>query len=797
MKPLVVRILLFLLLVTLAVAGAATWWAWQRTLYQVDGELILPGLKEPVQVYRDERGIPFLYAEDLQDLYMAQGFVTAQHRLFQLTLYRELIAGRLAEIMGESGIGSDRLIRLLDLQGNAERHAKRLGPETRQVLQAYADGINAYVEHYRHEHPLELRLVGLEPRAVTPTDLMAIAHFVSFSQSQTYPEKLVMQRIRDRLGDEAALRLLRPGVQASLPDAAPGPLHSLLPDHPAEVVPGMVAVGSNAWAVAPERSRRGAAVLANDPHLDARVLPGVWHPMGLSVPGVEAVGAAIPGLPGLVVGRNRHVAFGVTNSYGDMQDVYIEHLDPDDPGAYLEGGRSTPLRTRTETIRVRDAEAPGGFREEQLVVRETRRGPVISDNRRGRAGERVLSLRWAAADPDAWEREPGFHALWRADSADALEDALRRIDIFLFNVVYATADGDIGFRATGRVPLRADNQGVFPRTVTEEDDWLGWLPADAMPAERNPERGWVAAANHDNRPAGLEAYYSFSFAPAYRHRRIASLLDQQEAHDWDDHWRYMQDTRNLQAARIRERMVDAMDRLLSSQPGLSGLAEARDLLAAWDLHDAADQAAPLIYQALYRELASQAYAPLLGDELTRAYLAIPYLWQERFDQLLLDDELDQWHGQAGPAQSRVEEDAVVAVLERLREVYGAEPGAWRWGEAHRITFISPLRPEGPGRDWLGGGSHPYGGSGETLLRAAYAQGLSFEARLHDSLRLLVDFAEPERLRVNLAGGVAARQFHPHFRDQLQAWLTGEPEIWAYGRDAVSGAAVRNAVLVPE
>ncbi len=794
---LIIRLTLFLLLLVLAAGAAVAWWAWQRTFYQVDGELVLPGLSEPVEVLRDSNGIPYLYARNLDDLYLAQGFVTAQHRLFQLTLYRELIAGRLAEIMGDSGLGSDRLMRLLDLRGNAERHAKQLGPETRRALQAYADGINAYVDLYRHEHPLELRLVGLEARAVTPEDLMAVAHFVSFSQSQTYPEKLVMQRIRDRLGDDAALRLLRPGVQLSMPDSAPGPMQSLLPDHPGDVVPGLVAVGSNAWAVAPERSRGEAAVLANDPHLDARVLPGVWHPMGLSVPGVEAVGVAIPGLPGLMVGRNQHVAFGVTNSYGDMQDVYIEHVAPDDPDAYLEGGRRVPFRIRTETIRVRDAEASGGYREEQLVVRETRRGPVISDNRRGRAGERVLSLRWAAADADAWEREPGFHVLWQADSADALDEAASRIDIFLFNIVYATAAGDIGFRATGRVPVRADNQGVFPKPVTGEDDWLGWLPAGSMPAERNPQRGWIAAANHDNRPAGLEAYYSFSFAPAYRHRRIASLLDQQEAHAWDDHWGYMQDTRNLQAARIRGRMVEVMDRLLSSRPGLSGLADARDLLAAWDLHDAADQAAPLIYQALYRELALQAYAPVLGDELARAYLAIPYLWQERFDQLLLDNELDQWHGQAGPPQPRLEEEAVAVVLERLSSEYGPDPGAWRWGEAHRITFISPLRPDGPGRDWLGGGSHPYGGSGETLLRAAYAQGLPFEARLHDSLRLLVDFAEPERLRANLAGGVVARQFHPHFRDQLQAWLAGEPETWLFGRNAVSGAAANNAVLVPE
>ncbi len=792
---LIPRLVLSLAILVLVLLAGATWWLWQANDFQVNGELNVSGLAGPVTVFRDERGMPYLFADDLDDLYLAQGFITAQHRLFQVLFYRELIHGRLAELIGEPGLASDRRLRLYDLPRTAARHRDMLGPDTERAMQRYAEGFNAYVREHAHEHPLELRLLGLEAEPLTVTDMLALAHFVALSQGGSYRASLVLQAIRDRLGDEAVARLLPPAVEGQpLPESVGRPAiadFALGDDGFADPI----AVGSNAWAVAPQRSASGGAILANDPHLDGRVLPGVWHPIGLAVPGVEAVGVALPGLPGLLVGRNQYVAFGVTNSYGDNQDVYVERLDPDRPEHYLDGEESRAFRIREERIAVRDVHADGGYRHETLRIRETRRGPVISDHGE-RVGGRVLSLRRASADPASWEREPGFHALWQSRNVDELEDAARRMDLFLLNLVYAGRDGSIGVRATGRVPLRADGQGVFPRTVGAEDDWLGWLTSDQMPAERNPERGWIASANHDLRPPDAEVYYGFSFATGYRQGRLAQLLGGDDPGDTGEHWAYMLDIHNPQAEQVRPAMLAAMDRLLERDPSMPGLAEVREVLAAWDLRDHRDQAAPLIYQSVYRALAWQTFEPLLGQPLARAYLSMPYLWQGRFDQLLMDGELDRWHGMSGPPRELIERRALEQSLSELRTAFGPDPSRWRWGDAHRITFVSPLRTVGAGRDLFGGGSHPYSGSGETLLRAAYAQHAPYEARLHDSFRMLVDFGQADHMLANLAGGVVGRQFHAHFRDQLTDWLQGRAVPWHVGRDNVSPAARHRALLLP-
>lgn len=773
---------------------AAVWFALSFNRFQLEGELTIAGLRESVEVYRDGSGVPHIVAGNPHDLLFAQGFVTAQHRLFQVEFYRRLMEGRLAELVGERALSSDIRMRTLDLRRNARRHAERLNADTRRRLSAYARGYSAYVRDFVHEHPLELQFLGLEPRTLEVEDVVLILHYMAYAQSRTYPGEVLLADVVDRIGPERSGLLFPMAEKTNVPAAAG--FHDT-----AASPPGLPAMGSNAWAVSGARTASELPILASDPHLDARVLPGIWHPVGLYAPGVEAVGAAMPGLPGLLVGRNRHVAFGITNSYADVQDLYREMVDPENPARYLEGERSRPFQRRVHRIQVRDPAAEDGVREERIVSRRTRRGPVIEAA--PLAAPPVdqgfaYSLRWSAAEPAAWGPAIGVDRLFLAENVEALDEAVREISIPILNVVFAGADGRIGFRATGRVPVRADNQGILPRPVGGTDDWVDWVAPKAMPGGLDPEEGWVASANNNLLPEDFPHYYSNMFGAPFRYHRIAELLGQAEASTAKDHWHWMQDLHNPQARALRPVILSAMDRLLEAEVDIPSLADARSVLADWDLRDAADQPAPLLYQAIYRELAYRSLAEVLGGPLALRILRVSNFWQEPLQELWLSDRLDDWlaEGDSGIDGDRLVESVVETVLEELVADHGPDPAAWRWGDAHTIRFTSPLAEVAPLGQWFGGGTYPHPGSGDTLLRGGYSFVQPFEARLHDSLRLVADFSEPERIMAVVAGGVVGRQFDGHFADQLEIWRRGKVHYWPFGVEAVREQSRRSVQLVP-
>lgn len=786
------------MLVVIAVALVIAYHSLNR--FQDRGDLPVAGLSEPVEVLRDRRGMPYLFAANRRDAMLAQGFITAQHRLFQLDFYRRLINGRLAELLGSDALESDRYLRTLNIAENAAGHWQRLQPADRVALQAYADGINAYVDDYRHEHHLEFRLLGTQPSRWKPQDLLAIAHYVASTQSQSLDSALVLRRMLDSVGADR-VRALFPFLDESLPrevDTSRPIATGMRGAVDNRSMPGSLpGLGSNAWALSPSRTASGAPVLANDPHLNARTLPGVWHPIGLHTPDAHAVGAAIPGLPGLLVGRNERFAFGVTNAYGDTQDLYIEQVDPENPDRYRDGDRWRRFHRREETIRIRDPSAGNGYRTEALVVRETVRGPVITDLPSADAGGRVMSLRWTAADPQAQGSRLGFDRLWLARDEGELLEAINDIGLLTFHMVHAHVDGDIGARATGRIPVRANRGGTLPAVVRSRDNWIGWIPPDWMPAERNPPDGWVAAANHDTRADYYPFRYAEFFAPRYRRDRLVDLLDQGDQLDTARQWATMLDTRNRQAEALRPHIVAAMDRIQARGNGDDLLAEARTLLHDWDLHDRAGSPAPLIYHRIYKDLARTVFTEGLGTALAGELLPLGYLWKESLDDLVARRRLAELPGLSGSAADALVERVVLSSLRRLEREHGAEPAQWRWGEAHRILFTSPLRPAGVGRDWLGGGDHALDGSGETLLRAAYGfSGEGHAVRLHDSLRFLADLGDPHRVRASLAGGVVGRQFHPNFRDGLPAWLDGAAEDWWFSEQRIREHATARAWLRP-
>ena len=459
--------------------------------------------------------------------------------------------------------------------------------------------MNAYITGHADDHPLELKLAGFTPRPWTLEDMVTVLHFVNWSQAANFKAELAMQKLIDKFGADKALRELAPLNVNPLRTQQPvivGDAAGARPLGEVRLLAGLDEPDAPFAPLAPDHRRQqqlgrgqeprasGAAVLVNDPHLDARMLPGVWYPVGLFAPGIQAVGAALPAVPGILVGRTAHVAFGVTNAYGDSQDLFIEKVAPGQPDHYVDGAQVRPFQVIEEVIRIKDKDAPGGFREEKMSIRATVRGPIVSGPIFGYDGESLLSLRMASAELSGGGI--GIDQLLTARNIAEVDKAAQAMDVIYFNYVFVDKAGGIGHRSTGRVPIRASKQGSHPKPVGTVDDWRGFIPPDQMPAMPTA-RDWVGTANHDNRPDGYAFDYSSYFASSYRIRRMIEVLDQAKDMRTADQSALMMDAQNLQSPRLKPALLSA----LQADAANADLAR---ILEAWDGRDDKDLAAPLI-----------------------------------------------------------------------------------------------------------------------------------------------------------------------------------------------------------
>jgi len=365
----------------------------------------------------------------------------------------------------------------------------------------------------------------------------------------------------------------------------------------------------------------------------------------------------------------------------------------------------------------------------------------------------------------------------------------------MFNFVFADDQGAIGHRATGAVPVRAGADGGAPRRPAADgsDDWTGFIPKDRMPGMLDPARAWVGTANHDTRPADYPWYYTNYVAPNYRYARIGQVLDAAQKMTVADHWKLMADDRNLQSDELRPLLVIA----LKEVPAQRDLA---DLLQAWDGVDRAEQAAPLVYQALYREVARGTFADELGADTAGDMLATWYFWQQRFDALLATPDSPWFDDVTTPNQRETLADVIRAAAPRARSqieaTQGSDPAKWAWGPAHTLRFVSPLRRSGAGQEWLGGFGLQRSGSGETLNRGVYAYDKPYDVNFFASMKVVVDFGDPDKIEAVLAGGVSERHLQPHQNDQAKLWAAGERRAWWFNPALAEANAKTRAVLTP-
>ena len=786
--------------VLLLLAALGLWWyAPHLNSYQTEGTLSLPGLSAPVKVLRDAKGMAYIHAANLEDASLAHGFITAQDRLFQMEVIRRLATGRICELAGEKARPLALHYLTLGFMRNARRLEAKLTPGSRRFMESYLAGVNHFIATRQDEYPLEFKLAGIKPTPWTVADSMAMQLFMSWGSSGNLKTEAAAQMIVDKVGLPRARQIFP--LTANPEEAAP-PTTGALPQRAARLdladdpwLPlllskGELGIGSNNWVTGPGMSAGGKPILANDPHLDARILPGPWYPAALITPEERLVGVGVPGIPGIVVGRNSHVAWGVTNAYGDCQDLYVETLDPTNPANYMEGGRSVPFQVVEETLNIKDSDAPGGMRHEKVKIRLSKRGPVVSGVLKGLKTDKVLTLRWAPYE--AFDGRLGLDQAVRARTAREFRDAIQGMRHFVLNYVFADTAGDFGWVVIGGLPIRGPGQGTVPQVVTSgQDNWLGWITDREMPQALSPAKGWLGTCNHKTITRDYPYYYSSRLAPSWRYRRLMQLMATPGKKSAADHWAYQRDDKNLMAQLLAPILAQA----LNQDPETEPLAR---LLNTWDYRDRANAAAPLVFQAVYNRLALLTFRDELGEDLARYILDQYYFWKERLAaQMQVNDWV--WFDDI-TTPDKESRDGLIRragreVLLELGDRLGADPAGWQWGTLHTLNLVSPLARKGFLAPLLGE-FHPQGGSESTLLRGIYDFNKPYEVVIFDSLRMVVDLADDDKVRAVLPGGVTARVFDPHTTDQVAPYMSGAPVYWWFSDQAIQEHAVSELILKP-
>jgi len=770
--------------------------------FQTSGELELSGLQDKVRVTRDSNGMAYIHAQNNNDLFFAQGFVTAQDRLFQMQLTRLYMEGRLCELAGEKARPVDLRMRTLGLYRMADKQTRILNPETRQSFQKYVDGINAFIKNCPDDIHLEFKAAGIRPDRWEVRDAVGVLYYMGYSTAANLRTEIIAQMLLDVLGYEKTAMLLPLNINVDDPDDQ-GEIHMPSRDGLALSLgntTGLLAytrdrklrAGSNNWAMGPAKSVTGSAVLAGDPHLDTRMLPGVWYPLGLISPDIRAVGVQIPGIPGMSIGRTRHIALSATNNYGDMQDLYVETVDPANPDHYLEGEASIPFIRIKETLRIKDKSGAKGFLEEAVEIRATRRGPVVSGVIPGLDAARVVTLRFAPAE--SMTPELGILDLLTAGNAGDVARVVQQISLPCLNWVFADTQGNIGHQASGKIPVRADGDGTFPHLVRDgRDNWQGWIPPDLMPGSLNPDKNWVGTCNHKTVDSKYPFYYTSYFSPSYRYSRLKQLMSGSGKKGLEDMWQFQRDTKNLMAEKIAPVLAEI----------LIGNSETQDLgkiLAAWDFMDDTDQPGPTIFQTLYPLFIRAVFEDDLGKEKAMELVKTGYFWQERLQQIVLNGRSPFFDDIRTPEKTETMSDLVIKAAGQARAdlsaALGDDPGQWLWGKVHYLELVNPLMRSGKGKALLGTGPLPMGGSGETLYRGWFDFDKPYEVTHCAALRLVADMGDKEKIMAVIPGGAAGRTFHPHQKDQVKDFMDGKVRYWWLSDRAIEEHARARLILVP-
>jgi penicillin amidase len=825
---------------------------------QVDGDIGAAGISSPIEVLRDDLGIPTIYADNLEDLFFAQGFVHAQDRFWEMDVRRHITAGRLSEMFGESQIPTDTFLRTLGWQRIAEQEVSLLSDRSRRILDAYARGVNAYLDDKSGaDLSLEYAVLALQnpdylPEPWEPADSVAWLKALAWDLRGNMTDEVYRAVMSASMGVEATEELFpvypyarnRPIVeigavvdgrfdQNAQSTSGSAPRAAIAVDYTAALPalasvnegarlladllgPSGPGIGSNSWAVAGEKTDTGMPLLANDPHL-APAMPSLWYQASLRCweldddCNYDVSGWTMAGLPGVFIGHNGRIAWGFTNLGPDVTDLVLHQVMGD---TYLFDGEQLPLEVRSEVIEV------AGGDPVEIEIRSTRDGPIISGiedipiydvigadapvpapgsagggDRAARGDGYAVALRWTALDPQP--TFDAFDALNTATDWQGFRDAARLLAVPAQNLLYADTEGRIGYQAPGRIPIREGYDGKWPIPGwTSEYSWSGFIPFEALPTVIDPPEGWIVTANQAVIGPDYGYFLTDDWAYGARSQRIVELIESATAAG-----------AQITAERMRTIQMDSHNALadflvprLLGLPAPDGTAAARELLATWDFQQSADSAGAAYFNAVWAQMAERMFDAAADTELItssgndRFWQVIENIWDEPtnvwWDDKTTPDVEDR---------DALLAAAQVAAVVQLEDLLGGDPGSWRWGSLHTLTFENAtLGTSGiaPIEMVFNRGPVEVSGSESAINATGWTPSNGFGVDWVPSMRQVIDVSDFDASTwVNLTGN-SGHTYNRNYSDQIDTWVVGDQFPWPFTDEAVRKAARNTLTLIP-
>ena len=815
-----------------------------KSFPQIDGELQITGLDAAVDIYRDNMGIPHIYASTTHDLFFAQGYVHAQDRFWQMDAWRHIGSGELSSMFGSGQVETDSFLRTLGWRQTAEAELEQLGPESRAILQSYADGVNAYLKDHKDTAlSLEYAILGLLSPDYQIEEWLPV-HSLTWGKAMAWD-------LRGNMGEEieraVLLKTLTPEQVAQLFPAYPA-------DHPVIVNnigdgtasapsnsqtfasmdvadktlqaieknvvlmdkvlgPWSDGIGSNSWAVSGSLTDTGAPLLANDPHLGIQ-MPSIWYQVDMHcLPknadcNFEVAGFSFAGVPGVVIGHNAKIAWGFTNTGPDVMDLYIEKVNPENPNQYEVNGQWVDFAIREESIQVVGGEAVN------LAVRSTRHGPVISDTYgplkdqgdpkdtefeafKDRSGvalpeQYVISLAWTALTPST-----PFEAIWgfdRAQNWEEFREAARGFHVPAQNLLYADVEGNIGYQMPGDVPIRAKGDGTLPVPGwTDEYEWKGFIPFEEQPYTFNPAEGYIVTANNQVPPNDYPYLITQDWDYGFRANRIVDMIKNAPA--------------KIDMAYIQQMHGDSFDAnaetfvpLLLDANIASEFNPALDTLKNWDYQDRMDSISASVFNAFWRNFLQNTF----NDELPERYWTDGgSRWNEVTRNMAKNPNDPFWDDKATTDVTETMNDMIkISFAEgvaELQDMFGKDMSKWIWGDMHASTFRNGTLGESGVfliEDLFNRGPFQTGGGDAIVNATGWSVRDGYETNWLPSMRMIVDMGNLNNSLTVHTTGQSGHAYHEHYADMSPLWANIEYYSMWWNQDSVLKDSEGHLKLTP-
>ncbi len=810
LKRVLIIAVLVVVLVVLVGAGAGYWFI-TKSLPQINGTLRVAGLVSRVEIVRDPMGVPHIYADNADDLIVAEGYVQAQDRLWQMEFNRRIGSGTLSDVLGSATIKQDRFLRTIGLARAAKADLATLSDHDRQVLQAFANGVNAFVTSHQANLPVEFTLLGFKPAPWEPLDTLAWGKVMAMDLGGNYEVELVRAGLVDKVGADKTRELFPPypsnGPFIIPPEMKEFKPQSLIPNstvpHVSIGTPNLADLfqmqsmlgwhspdlGSNNWVIDGSKSTTGKPILANDPHLSIQ-MPSIWYELGLHcAPRTDAcpydvAGFTFPGVPGIVIGHNDRIAWGVTNVGPDVQDLYIEKVNPQNPNQYEFQGKWQDMQVIDEPIKVKGAVS------ETLHVQVTRHGPIMTPVLSGVT--QPVALQWTALKERSHLLQ-AVDSLDRARNWDDFRAALRLWDVPSQNFVYADVDGNIGYQMPGNVPIRAQGDGYVPVPGwTGEYEWTGYIPFDELPFVFNPATHFVATANNAVVPTTYKYLLSSDWSAPFRAQRITDLLRAKDKLSVADFAAIQGDVYSIPLVQLQKYLAEVTAEGFLQQ-------RAMQHVKTWDGRLTTGNIGGTTIEVTYQRIFANLFAGKMGKELFTSYQGMDTA-SRRAVLSLLDQPTSDWWDDPSTPKKETRDDIVklsyAQATDWLGSQFGDAPEEWHWSRLHTATFAHPLGSVKPLDRLFNAGPITAPGGVFTVFATSFKGTAPYAVNSVSSMRQILDLTNWDNALTINTTGQSGQPLGKHYADMVTMWRDVQYAPFIFSRAALDKTREGLLVLTP-